>query len=86
LKLKWRIERMEQRRSRRDGVSLSVKLARWLATAPWVVIERECCAHSGVLDLATLLRGLSPAELATALNAARTLLDGNVLARVRNAA
>ena len=85
MSLETRIAKLENHHgSRGDSDPLAVRLMRWLATTPWAMVERDCQANTGLLDLANRLRGLSPVELAAELDAART--DCNILTRVRSAA
>ena len=85
MSLETRIAKLEHRHGSRDESGPpAVRFMRWLATAPWVLVERDCHSNPGLLDLANRLRGLSPVELAAELDAAQT--DCNILTRVRSAA
>ena len=85
MRLETRIANLETRDGCRDDSDpLAARLARWLATAPRAVVERDCRSNAGLLGLADRLRGQSPVERAAELDAARE--DGNVLARAQSAA
>lgn len=87
MSLETRLAKLESRyRAGADADPPTVKLARWLATTPWAVVESDCQSNAGLLGLANRLRGLSPTEQATALDAVRqNYQDANILTRVRNA-
>ena len=85
MSLETRIAKLEHHHGARDESGPpAVRFMRWLATEPWAMVERDCQANTGLLDLANRLRGLSPVELAAELDAAQT--DCNILTRVRSAA
>lgn len=85
MSLETRIAKLEHRHGSGDESGPpAVRFMRWLATAPWAMVERDCHSNPGLLDLANRLRGLSPVELAAELDAAQT--DCNILTRVRSAA